>query len=258
MPAISARHPKNGIVLEDSFTGLLNLNAYMDKIYLLTSDNYSSMGVLTVSIANIAASSEHRDARQRAQMLLQLTEVLKALFGRALLFPHGQRRSRSALPQHYPRRLSGPCLQGAVHAPATLSKTDPLWLCLGGRGSFLARSWSKEARAIMLCDQLEVAGSSPIPHEPVRRGTDVKTQEGLERFVVFFQPKVDMRSGKTVGAEALVRESTDVASSCHPRILWNTWRTQVQSATWTSSSWTQPLRLWKDGGAKACSFCPFP
>lgn len=77
---------KNGIVLEDSFTGLLNLNAYMDKIYLLTSDNYSSMGVLTISIANIAASSEHRDARQRAQMLLQLTEVLKALFGRALLF----------------------------------------------------------------------------------------------------------------------------------------------------------------------------
>lgn len=195
---------KNGIVLEDSFTGLLNLNAYMDKIYLLTSDNYSSMGVLTISIANIAASSEHRDARQRAQMLLQLTEVLKALFGRALLF----RTGNDEVVALCLNTTQDVFLARVFRVQSMLQRRYPKQIRFGyawAEGLFSGEKLVKEARAIMLCDQLEVAGSSPIPHEPVRRGTDVKTQEGLERFVVFFQPKVDMRSGKTVGAEALVR-----------------------------------------------------
>lgn len=195
---------KSGRASEDPFTGLLNLNAYMDKVYLITSDNYSSLGVFTISIANAADPTEQHDAGQRAQILLHLTETLKALFGRALLFRTGTNEVVALCPNTTQEVF----LARVFRTQSMLQRRYAKQIRFGhtwAEGFFSGEKLVREARAIMLCDHLETTDAPPLRQAQDRHGMNVKNLEGLERFVVFLQPKVDMRCGKTVGAEALVR-----------------------------------------------------
>ena len=196
--------PKRGSALTDSLTGLSNLRAYMDRVCTLTSDTYSSMGAFVVDVPHLAEFGESHDRAQSSRLMLCIAETLSASFGREMLF-----RTRSsefvALCPNFTQEVF---LARTVRAQSLLQHRYPGLLrfgCTWSEGLFSGDRLVKEARTIMLCGQLEPStGGDAAPGLGVR-GPGLAGMGGLESFTVHLQPKVDMRTGVLVGAEALVR-----------------------------------------------------
>ena len=185
----------------DSLTGLQNLRAYMDKACRLTSDVYSSLGAFILDIPHLAAAEE---GACNPRLLLYLAETLRAVFGKELLF-----RTRSdEFVALCPNCSQEVFFARVLRAQSMLQRRYPGQLRFGytwAEGLFSGDRLVKEARTVMLCGQLETSAAGEAQPALGVRGPGMTGSGGLERFTMFLQPKVDLRDGSLVGAEALVR-----------------------------------------------------
>lgn len=188
----------------DSLTGLQNLHAYMDRVCRLTSDTCTSMGAFILDMPHLAAPTETQSRSRNSRVVLYLAETLGAVFGRELLF-----RTRSdefvALCANCTQNVF---LARVLRAQSMLQRRYPGQLRFGytwSEGLFSGDKLVKEARTIMLCGQLETSAGGAAHPELGMRGPGMAGTDGLESFTIHLQPKVDMRTGAVIGAEALVR-----------------------------------------------------
>lgn len=184
--------------------GLPDLRAYMETLYTITSENYSSMGAVCLDIPSLSAINSRFGFEYGSRMLWYVAKTLSELFGSALLFRTWDAefvifcsnttrevfvgycgRLRSILQRRYPGQV----------------RIGRAW----SDGFFTGSRLAKEAKAAM---QMEFAGSAAGPRagnesvEPYATVEEV-VQDG--RFTVYFQPQIDMRTGALSGAEVVIR-----------------------------------------------------
>lgn len=199
-----AAGPGRGTALLDSLTGLQNLRAYMDRVCQLTSDTYSSMGAFILDIPHLADVGNSHGRSQSSRLLVSIAETLESVFGHSLLF-----RTRSdEFVALCPNSTQDVFLSRVLRAQSMMQRRYPGQLRFGytwAEGLFSGDRLVKQARTIMLCGQLEASAGGAAQPALGMRGPGMAGTGGLESFSLYLQPKVDMRSGTLVGAEALVR-----------------------------------------------------
>lgn len=195
--------------LQDALTGLSNLHSYRNKVYLLASDNYSSMGVLALDIPQFAPGSDGTESAAYAKTLLHVSEVLTSIFGKSFIF-----RTRNAeFTVFCPNTTQDVFLARILRTQSILQRRYPKALRFGhtwAEGLFSGEKLAKEARAIMLCGDLD-----PPSFETAR--LDTSNMEWQKHFVMYLQPKVNMRTGFAFSAEALVRGVDDKGRIVSPK-----------------------------------------
>ena len=195
--------------LLDALTGIPNLHAYRNTVYLLSSDKYSSMGVLSLDIPQIASGMNEAGSDAYAKMLLHVSEVLTTIFGKSLVF-----RTRNAeFVAFCPNTTQDVFLARILRTQSMLQRRHPKALRFGytwTSGIFSGETLLKEARLIMQC------GETTAPAFESSRLDTAVGMDWQKHFAVYLQPKVNMQTGRAIGAEALVRGIDDVGRIVSP------------------------------------------
>ena len=183
--------------LQDSLTGLPNLRAYMDHAYLLNSESYNSMGALILNIPELPWAGKGQSFEQTAKILLYISEKLAVIFGKSLLF----HMKDTEFVVFCPNTTHEVFLGRVLRIQSLLQHRYPKLLRFGyvwTDGVFSGEKLMREARIIAQCDQ-------PNAPSAEARTPCIMETGWQKRFIVYLQPKIDMRSGAVFGAEALVR-----------------------------------------------------
>ena len=189
---------------EECFLDTLpNLRAYMDVIHTLDSDTYSSMGALSVDIPNFSALNSTRGFDYGQKLLGDIAETLKEIFGKTFIF----RTWDAEFVVLYPNTILEVFIGRCTRLRNTLQRRYPKQLRIGytwSEGLFSARNLVKEAQSIMRCENVrEEEGDREAFLD--KKGFDMEKTAAERNFIAYFQPKINMRDGSLVGAEALVR-----------------------------------------------------
>lgn len=203
--SLRERSAEGAAQMEDSSQVLFpGLRSYMDAIYSLDSSMYSAMGVLAVDIPQRPGleTQEERDGVSRFE--LRASELLTDIFGSSLLF-HTQRAEFVVLCVNITYEVF---IARCNRVRKLLEEQFPGQFRLGqtwSDGVFNARDLVDNARNLMYCEN-GTAEWTLIKNEegnpPVRAE---KRRKSVGKFTIYLQPKVDIRTGALVGAEALVR-----------------------------------------------------
>ena len=183
----------------DRLMGLPSLRSFMDGVYSFSSDQYSAMGALAVDVPELSAISEREGFERAMRLLLRVSDVLADLFGSDLLYHTRDGEFVVLSPDTVHEAFVDRCARARL-----LLQTDfPGSVRMGytwSDGAFSARTLVQEAQSIMRCD--DAVSSGALAGRPAF--SPGRLREG-ERFVVYLQPKADLRTGAVVGAEALAR-----------------------------------------------------
>lgn len=187
----------------NAFMTIPNLNSYMDVVYYLNSDSYSSMGVLSLDIPDFGAINISLGFEYGKKMLLYISDVLTGIFGNAYIFRTWEAEFIVLLPNTVQEVFNGRCsrLRTMVH------RRYPRQVRIGAvwsDGVFYARNLVKEAQSVMCSEQIPNNIYSK-PAENKNNTSGLENKFAHQYFVPYFQPKVDMRDGSVIGAEALAR-----------------------------------------------------
>lgn len=183
---------------------LPDLRSYMETVYSLNSDRYSSLGVVCLDIPGMASINGSLGFEYGSKLLWYVSKTLTDVFGPSLLFrtweaefiafcPNTTRqvffgrcgRLRSILQRRYPKRVR----MGRVWAS----------------DSFNGRALVDEARLDLQAGQEPADYRLEPPLSVQELFPSVRAAAAADRLTVYFQPKIDMRTGALFGAEALVR-----------------------------------------------------
>lgn len=191
----------------DRLYALPNLRSYMDAIYSLDSDQCSSLGVLTADIPDLGAIKQQRGYEFGSRFLLRMSEVLMDVFGSSMLF-HVQDAEFIVLclnityEAFFNQCLKVRQLLGKNYTD--LFRTGYTW----SDQVFKGRDLVRKARSMMKCigsGQMTVMGGGNEWDRMISRESIRSKFAQNGRLTIYFQPKIDMRTGSLAGAEALVR-----------------------------------------------------
>jgi EAL domain-containing protein (putative c-di-GMP-specific phosphodiesterase class I)/GGDEF domain-containing protein/PAS domain-containing protein len=180
---------------EEGLSRLPNLNSYMKTVHSLNSDIYSSMGALSVDVPEYSALNSRYGFEYGKKLLTYIADMLKSIFGKAFIF----RTWDAEFVVLYPNTIQEVFVSRCTRLYAILQRRYPKQTRIGyvwSEGVFQARNLVKEAQSIMRSEKQIPSGS---------RQSFCNQEISWKKFVPYFQPKIDMRSGKLIGAEALVR-----------------------------------------------------
>ena len=191
--------------ITERLMGLLDLRAYLEALCTLTSQYYSSMGVVCLEISGILPrGGRHESFESGSRMLWYVAHTLTELFDSNLLF-----RTREAeFVVFYPNTTREVFLGRCGRLRSILQRRYPRQICIGrawADGVFTGSRLAKEAKAVMRSGQSAPDGGIPEFVLPAENGYAVDDAVHEGRFTVYFQPKIDMRTGALSGTEALVR-----------------------------------------------------
>ena len=199
----------------EQLMGIPDLRAYLQTVPALTSEYYSSLGVVCLDVPDLAGINSRLGFAYGNKMLWYIAKTLTDIFGAAFLFRTWDAefvifftnttrevflgrcgRLRSILQRRYPRQV----------------RIGRAW----ADGVFTGKRLADEAKAFR---QIEFTGQAPDSHElPVQPETYSSVAEAAldGRFTVYYQPQIDMRDGSLAGAEALVRAVAEDGSIIPP------------------------------------------
>ena len=184
--------------------GVPDLRAYMETLYMLTSEHYSSMGAVYLDIPGISSINSRLGFEYGSRMIWYVAHTLTELFGSALLF----RTWDAEFVVFYPNSTREVFLGRCGRLRSILQRRYPKQIRIGrswSDGVFTGRRLAKEAKDAMQVEHIEPPGETRTLASPAENYTGVGDAVHDGRFTVFFQPKIDMRTGRLSGAEALVR-----------------------------------------------------
>lgn len=197
----------------DVLTKLPDLNTYLDVICSMDSDSYSSMGAAALDIPDFAKVNTNFGFEYGKKLLLYLSETLRGIFGKAYIFRTWDTEFIVLFPNTIQSVFTGRCHR----LRAAIQRRYPRRVRLGyvwAEGTFSARNLVREAQTIMRSHSVEEDPMQTIFLEGELR---LEGQgHANARFVPYFQPKIDMRDGKLVGAEALARGVTREGAVVQP------------------------------------------
>lgn len=187
----------------DALTMLPNLSSYMDVVYSLDSDVYSSMGAVSVDIPNFSAINSSFGFEYGRKLLQYIAETLMNIFRKSFIFRTWDAEFVVLFPNTIQEVFNGRC----ERLRAMIQRRYPRQARIGAvwsDGIFSAKNLVREAQALMRseCVKENPGNEAKHPESSVRTSL---TQFSQQRFIPYFQPKVDMRTGDIIGAEALAR-----------------------------------------------------
>ena len=192
----------------DALTGIPNLSAYKGIVHKLTSDRYSSMGVLALDVPNLD-TSDGPQCKVSAQALVHISGILMTIFEKKYIF----RTKMSEFVMFCPNTTQDVFLGRVLRTQSVLQRRYQKSLRIGytwAEGFFFGERLVREARAIMLSEE-----DAPA-FRPGGQSLSTSGMDWQKHFVVYLQPKVDMQTGKVTSAEALVRGVDDTGKVISP------------------------------------------
>lgn len=184
--------------------GLPDLRAYLEARCSLNSEHYSSMGVVSLDIPGLADISSRHSFEYGSRMLWYVSNTLAELFGPALLFRIREAEFVAFSPNTTREVFLGRC--GRLRS--ILQRRYPKLIRIGrawADGVFTGRRLASEAKEAMRVERTGHTAEFPSIAVGVENYSTVGEAMQDGRFTVYFQPKIDLRTGTLSGAEALVR-----------------------------------------------------
>ena len=184
--------------------GLPDMRAYMENLYVLNSEHYSSMGAVSLDIPGLSSVNSRHGFEYGSRMLWYISNTLAQLFGPTLLF-----RTREAeFIVFYPNTTREVFLGRCGRLRSILQRRYPKQIRIGrawADGVFTGQRLASQAKEAMRVERAECVVELPTLAAGAEdySAVDEAMQDG--RFTVYFQPKIDIRTGALSGAEALVR-----------------------------------------------------
>lgn len=187
-----------------------NLRDFTNAIGSLTSDQYSSLGAVCLDVPGWSSINSSLGFEYGNRLLAYVYETVSDIFGNSFLFRTWDAEFIALSPNITQQVFSGRCMRLGIQ----LRRRYPQEVRIGhtwSDGVFEGKKLVEQARTIMRCEHPEV------PQLMSRNGyQNVGAAAKDGRFTVFFQPKVDIRTGALAGAEALVRGVDDAGKLVLP------------------------------------------
>ena len=180
-----------------------NLRSYMNVIYSLNSDVYSSMGAVCLDIPQLSAINSIRGFEYGSRLLWYVSKTMSDIFGSSFIFRTWDAEFVALCPDNTRQVFAGKC----TRLRSILQRRYPKSFRIGYTWSekvFSGKTLVNEARTIMRCEHVENTGAADTA---ASSASLQNADESIlpEEFSVYLQPKIDMSTGMLLGAEALVR-----------------------------------------------------
>lgn len=192
----------------DRLYALPTMQNYMDVAYSMDSDHCRSLGALAMDIPNFADLKERRGYEFGTRFLLRISEALSDVFGRARLFHTREAEFIVLCADVTYETFLNQCARAKQLVGRKYTGLFRLG-CTWSDGIFRGADLVNKARSIMKCT---TADPSALNLREEERDEKLLPDSGPwagapgnGRFTIYLQPKVDMRTGMVVGAEALLR-----------------------------------------------------
>ena len=182
---------------------LPNLRSYMNVIYSLNSDVYSCMGAVCLDVPNLSSINSSQGFEYGSRLLWYVSKTLADIFGHSFIFRTWDAEFVVLCPDITRQVFIGKC----TRLRSALQRRYPKDVRIGytwSEGVFSGKTLVSEARSIMRCEHVKT-----VPH-PLKQAASERRQKTSEavrlgRFTIYLQPKIHMKTGSLLGAEALVR-----------------------------------------------------
>ena len=187
----------------EQLMGLPDLRSFMGTIYSLDGSRYSSLGAICLDIPGMAAINSSQGFEYGSRLLWYVSKTLTDIFGPSLLFRTWEAEFIAFCPNTTQQVFQGRCARLA----SILQRRYPRDIRIGiawAEGTFTGRRLVDEARRSMHVQKPDVQLSKPPIIGAMQEHLEM-AGEPESRPLVHFQPIVDMRTGRILAAEALVR-----------------------------------------------------
>ena len=195
--------------MENSMADVLyqipNLRMYKDVVISMTSDVYSSMGVVALDVPGFSAINGKFGFEYGREVLFFIVSALNDIFDHRFVFRTWDAEFVVLFPNMILEVFNGRCTRLCTR----IQRRYPHQIRIGytwSDGIFSAKNLVKEAKSIMQCE--EIRDILPDRSGIVRGNWMGQSTGGLDEnsYVLYLQPKIDMRDGSLAGAEALARK----------------------------------------------------
>lgn len=190
--------------IADTLSQIPNLKMYTDVVYSMSSDVYSSMGAVALDIPDYSAINGNFSFEYGREMLFFIVKTLSSLFAKGFIFRTWDAEFVVLFPNTILEVFTGRC----ARLRTMLQRRYPHQIRIGytwSDGIFSSKNLVKEAKAIMRCE--EVRETLPDRSGLLKGNWLYNENSSISEnsYVLYLQPKIDMRDGSLMGAEALVR-----------------------------------------------------
>ncbi|MBB5262967.1 EAL domain-containing protein (putative c-di-GMP-specific phosphodiesterase class I) [Catenibacillus scindens] len=190
-----------GSAIQDPLNNLPNLRDYENIAYAFNSDHYSTMGAVVLCVSDFSSLNATRGFSYGCDVLNCMLEELETVFEHKYVFRIWDAEFAALLPDTTQDVFNARCLRLRTR----IARRYPGIIKMGSTwsdGIFNARALVREAKNLMKCD---VALSPGMSASSVSLWSEKTFPVAVKQYIPYYQPKVDMRDGHLVGAEAVVR-----------------------------------------------------
>ena len=165
---------------------------------------FLAMGALAVDVPELSALNSTKGFSYGKKLLSYITETLDNTFGISSVYRTWDNEFVVLFPDIIQDIFTARC----IRVRALMQKRYSGKIRVGytwAKGVFSAKGLVEEACLIMRCETVERSESFGTENAAGNLASGAGEWNPAERYVPYFQPKVDMRDGSLIGAEALVR-----------------------------------------------------